>query len=57
MGVLVKKNVDGTTDRYKVRLVPKDFKQRYNIDYEDTFGHVVKAGTIILVLAVSASRS
>jgi hypothetical protein len=38
----VKRQVDGSLDRYKARLVAKGFKQRHEIiDYEDTFkpGH------------------
>jgi histone deacetylase 1/2 len=52
----IKRKSNGTIDRYKARLVAKVFKQRYGIDYEDTFSPVVKSATIRLVLAVSVSK-
>jgi histone deacetylase 1/2 len=49
----IKRKSDGSIDRYKARLVAKRFKQRYVIDYEDTFSPVVKIATIRLVLSIA----
>jgi hypothetical protein len=52
----IKKRADGYIDHFKARLVVKGFKQRYGINYEDTFSPVVKATTIRLVLSLVVSR-
>lgn len=52
----IKRKQDGSLDRYKAHLVAKRFKQRYEIDYEDTFSPVVKAETIRIVLSTAVSR-
>jgi histone deacetylase 1/2 len=52
----IKRKPDGSIDRYKARLVAKGFKQRYEIDYEETFSPVVKAATIRLILSLAVSQ-
>jgi hypothetical protein len=52
----IKRKQDGTLDRYKTRLVAKGFKQRYGIDYDDTFSPLVKIAIVRTILTIDVSR-
>jgi hypothetical protein len=52
----IKQKSDVSIERYKERLVPQGFKQRYGLDYEDTFSPVVKPATIRLQLSMALTK-
>ncbi|KAF1328882.1 Integrase catalytic core protein, partial [Globisporangium splendens] len=42
----IKRNADGSINKYKARLAAKDFKQKYGVDYTETFAPVIKYVTL-----------
>ena len=45
---------DGSIKKYKTRLVAKDFKQRKDVDYFDTFALVTRIASIRILIALDS---
>jgi len=52
----IKRNSDGTIERYKARLVAKAYSQRSGIDYEETYSPVVRMESIRVLLSIVAEE-
>jgi hypothetical protein len=50
----VKRNPDGTVERYKARLVAKGFGQRPGVDFDETFAPATKWAALRAILALAA---
>ena len=57
MGFQEERKVDGSIDKYKLRLVIKGYKQTEGLDYFDTYSPITRINFIRMVLAIAALRN
>lgn len=53
----VKRNIDGSVERFKARLVARGFSQAYGLDYDETFAPTAKMDTLRLFLSIVAKEN
>lgn len=53
----IKRNPDGSIEKYKARLVIKGFLQRKGINYNQTYSPVARASTIRSLISIAASEN
>ena len=46
----------GSIDKYKARLVEKEYTQKYGVDYQETFAPVVKINIIQILIYIAVNR-
>ncbi|KAL0454379.1 UNVERIFIED_CONTAM: Retrovirus-related Pol polyprotein from transposon TNT 1-94 [Sesamum latifolium] len=52
----IKRNTKGEVERYKARLVAKEYKQKYGVAYEEVFAPVARLETIRLLIAFAVQN-
>ena len=52
----IKRNSDGSINKYKARLVAKGYIQRHGIDFEEVFAPVARIETVRFILSLAASK-
>lgn len=52
----IKRNADGSINKYKARLVAKGYVQQYGIDFEEVFAHVPRIEMVRVLINLAASN-
>lgn len=51
----IKYKSNGTIDRYKAKLVAKEYTQTYKIDYQETFDPMAKMNIVRVILSLTVN--
>ncbi|KAG7598928.1 Zinc finger CCHC-type [Arabidopsis suecica] len=52
----IKRNSDGSINKYKARLVAKGYVQKHGIDFDEVFAPVARIETVRFIIALAASN-
>lgn len=52
----LKRNSDGSINKYKPRLVAKRYVQKYGVDFEEVFAPVARIETISLLIDLAVAH-
>jgi len=52
----IKRNSDGSINKYKARLVAKGYIQRHGVDFDEVFAPVARIETVRFLIALAASK-
>lgn len=53
----IKKNIPDQVEKYKARLVAKDYMQKFDIDYDKLFVLIIQMETIRLIIFLVAQNN
>lgn len=56
MGFQIKRNADGSINKYKARLVAKGYVQKHGVDFEEVFAPVARLETIHLLISLAETN-